>query len=63
MGKIILGKSDGQVGPCTDYLKHGTHKVYVYISWLLSVMLRHGYALKAMLLSTVTHIPKKRRKF
>ena len=62
MGKIISGKSDGQVGLCTDYLKHGTHKLYVYISWLLSVMLRHGYVPKAMLLSTITPIPKNRRK-
>ena len=31
MGKIQSGKSDGQVGLCTDYLKYGTHKLYVYI--------------------------------
>ena len=59
---IKHGKSDGNQGLTTDHLKHGSHKLRVYISLLFTAMLSHGYIPKAMLLSTIVAIPKDRRK-
>ena len=60
--KIKLGKSDGETGLSTDYLKNGSHKLHVYISILFSVMLSHGYVPKAMRTSSIIPIPKNGRK-
>ena len=60
--KIKLGKSDGNIGLTTDYLKHGSHKLCIYLSMLFSTMLSHGHTPKAMRLSTIMPIPKNRRK-
>ena len=46
--KIKQGKSDGNIGLTTDYLKHGFHKLCIYLSVLFSTMLSHGHAPKAM---------------
>ena len=62
LAKIKLGKSDGDIGLTTDYLKHGSHKLCIYLAMLFSTMLSHGYAPKAMRLSTIIPIPKNRRK-
>ena len=40
--KIKLSKSDGNIGLTTDYLKHGSHKLCVYLSMLFSTMLSHS---------------------
>ena len=60
--KIKQGKSDGNIGLTTDYLKHGFHKLCLYLSVLFLTMLSHGHASKAMRLSTIIPIPKNIKK-
>ena len=60
--KLKLGKSDGNNGLTTDHLKQGSHKLYVAISILFSMMLSHGYVPIAMHHSIIIPIAKNKRK-
>jgi hypothetical protein len=56
------GKSDGHTAQCTDHIINGSNKLHVYLSFLLSSMLTHGFSPNGFLLSTVIPIPKSKRK-
>ena len=55
-------KSDGNEGCQSDHLIHGTCRLHVLLSQLFTCMLKHGYAPESFLLSTITSIPKNKRK-
>ena len=60
--KLKLGKSDGNNGLTTDHLKQGSHKLYVAISVLFSMMLSHDYVPIAMHHNIIIPIAKNKRK-
>jgi hypothetical protein len=55
-------KTDGNDGCQSNHLIHGTQRLYVLLSQLFTCMLKHGYAPDSFLLSTITSIPKNKRK-
>jgi hypothetical protein len=62
VSKLKLGKTDGSTGHCTNHLIHGTPKLHVCLSLLMSSMLSHGFAPTGFRLSTIVPIPKDKRK-
>ncbi len=60
--QLKRGKSDGSTDQTSDHFINGTHKLNVYMSCLLTAMLKHGQSSEAILLSTLIPIPKNRRK-
>ena len=58
-----LGKSDGHVGHCSDHIKYGSEKLFIFISLLFNSMFMHGYSPHNMLISTIVPIPKNRKKY
>lgn len=61
IGQLKHGKSDGSY-QSSDLFINGTPKLHVYLSLLLTSMLRHGQCSEGLLLSTLIPIPKNRRK-
>ena len=55
-------KHDGNTGHYSDHIIHGTRRLHVYISLLLSSMVSHGNAPQALRISTLVPIPKNKRK-
>ena len=62
LSHIKYGKSDGCTQCSSDHIKHGTPKLHVYFSLVLSKVLSHGYVPKDMLMGTISPIPKNRKK-
>ncbi len=62
IGHLKPGKTDGDVGHCTDHLLHGTPKLNIYIALLFSSMVSHGCSPMGLMVSTILSIPKNRRK-
>ncbi len=60
--KLKCGKKDGSDGVYSDHLIHGTRTLYVHLSLLFSVMLRHGSVPDSLCTSTLIPIPKSKRK-
>ena len=59
---IKPGKTDGDVGHCSDHILNGTHLLHNYLSILFNSMLCHGHSPDGIVLSTITSIPKCKRK-
>ena len=57
------GKSDGFDGLLTDYFKHGTDLLYVYLSCLFNCILIHGFIPNSLCvcMSTLIPTPKKNK--
>jgi len=58
IGKLNLGKNDGNTGLSSDHFKNGCEELSVYISFLFSALLIHGTAPEEFITSTVIPIPK-----
>ena len=58
MLKLKHGKQDGQSGFSTSHLIYGGEKLELFLSLLITGMLRHGFTPEGMLLSTIIPIPK-----
>jgi hypothetical protein len=58
IGKLNLGKNDGNTGLSSDHFKNGCEELSVYISFLFSALLIHGAAPEEFISSTVIPIPK-----
>ena len=56
------GKSDGSEGLSSDHFIHGNRTLYVLLSILFTLFLRHGFSHNSMILSTMIPIPKDRKK-
>ena len=55
-------KADGFEDISSDLLINGCHKLFVHLTLLFNIMLRHGVSPRNMLLSTLVPIPKNRKK-
>ena len=55
-------KADGVEDVSSDLLINGYHKLYVHLTLLFNIMLRHGVSPRNMLLSTLVPILKNRKK-
>jgi len=58
ISKLKVGKSDGSIGLCSDFFKHGCDDLAVYIALLFNALLIHGTAPNEFVTSTVIPIPK-----
>ena len=56
--KLQPGKSDGDVGLLSDHIIHGGQKLYIYLSYLFTIMFKHSFVPSCLLLSTIIPIPK-----
>ena len=56
------GKSDGLEGLSSDHFIHGNRKLYVLLSILFTLFLRHGFSPNSMILGTMISIPKDKKK-
>ena len=56
------GRNDGNIGHTSDHLIHGSKMLYDYLSLLFDSILFHGYTPDGFVLSTITSIPKCKRK-
>jgi len=62
IGQLKYRKHDGHLGHYSDHIKNGNDRLNVMLSLLFTTMLRHGYTPKAMLVATISPIPKDIRK-
>ena len=60
--QVKHGKKDGSNKCNTDYIKDGSHKLYVLLALLFNAMLCHGYASPSFMSSVIIPIPKDKRK-
>ena len=60
MKYMKAGKYDGYLS--TDHLLHGGSELYLHLSYLYTMMTRHGFCPSSVLLSTIVPIPKNLRK-
>ena len=60
--RLKLHKHDGDYAIFSNNLIYGSPTLYMYLSLILSSMMRHGYVPDEMLLSTLIPIPKDKRK-
>ena len=56
------GKSDGYEGLSSDHFIHGNRQLYVLLSILFTLFLRHGFSPDSMILGTIIPIPKDKKK-
>ena len=56
------GKSDGYEGLSSDHFIHGNRQLYVLLSILFTLFLRHGFSPDSMILETMIPIPKDKKK-
>ena len=59
---LKTGKSDGSEGLSSDHFIHGNRKLYVLLSVLFTLLLRHGCSPNSMILGTMIPIPKDMKK-
>ena len=59
---LKTGKSDGSEGLSSDHFIHGNRKLYVLLSILFTLFLRHGFSPNSMILGTMIPIPKDKKK-
>ena len=62
ISKLKPRKSDGDAGLTTDYVKHGSYKLYSYVYVLFSIMFSYGCVPISMRQSVIIPIPKNKRK-
>ena len=55
-------KSDGSEGLSSDPFIHGNRKLYVLLSILFTLFLRHGFSPNSMILDTMLPICKDKKK-
>jgi len=55
-------KADEVEDVSSDLLINGCHKLFVYLTLLFNIMVRHGVSPRNMALSTLVPIPKNRKK-
>ena len=56
------GKFDGSEGLSIDHFVHRNRKLYVLLSILFTLFLRHGFSPNSMILGTMIPIPKDKKK-
>ena len=56
------GKSDGYEGLSSDHFIHSNRQLYVLLSILFTLFLRHGFSPDSMILGTMISIPKDKKK-
>ena len=56
------GKSDGYEGLSSDHFIHGNRQLYVLLSILFTLSLRHGFSPDSMILGTMIPIPTDKKK-
>ena len=56
------GKSDGYEGLSSEHFIHGNRQLYVLLSILFTLFLRHGFSPDSMILGTMIPIPKDKKK-
>ena len=56
------GKSDGYEGLSSDHFIHGNRQLYVLLSILFTLFLRHGFSPDPMILGTMIPTPKDKKK-
>ena len=56
------GKSDGYERLSSDHFIHGNRQLYVLLSILFTLFLRHGFSPDSMILGTMIPIPKDKKK-
>ena len=56
------GKSDGYKGLSSDHFIHGNRQLFVLLSILFALFLRHGFSPDSMILGTMIPIPKDKKK-
>ena len=54
------GKSDGYEGLSSDHFIHGNRQLYVLLSILFTLFLRHGFSPDSMILGTMIPIIRKK---
>ena len=54
-------KSDGSEGLFSDHFLHATHRFYVILSLLYTLLLSHGFSPDSMIMRTMVTIPKNRK--
>ncbi len=59
---LKYGKSDENEGLWSDHLIHGTHNLYVMLTFLFNMVLVHCIGNKLMFLYTMVPIPKNKKK-
>ena len=59
---LKTGKSDGSEGLSGDHFIHGNRKLYVLLSILFTIILRHCFSPNSMILGTMMPIPKVKNK-
>ena len=59
---LKIGKSDGSEGLSCDHFIHVNKKLYVLLSILFTLFLRHGFSPNSMILGTMIPIPKDKKK-
>jgi len=62
ISKLKSGRSDGSSGLTSDYFIHGSENLYSHLSFLLSLMVTHGYAPRNYGKTSIVPIPKDTRK-
>ena len=60
--KLKSGKHDGVTGFYSDNIKHGSHKLFVYLSLLFNAMILHCAVPDRMFLSTLVPLIKNKRR-
>ena len=61
--KLKMHKDDGKHGFNSDYLIHGSNRMFVILCLMFNSMLTYGYTPDDLLLSTIISIPKDNRGF
>ena len=56
------GISDGCEGLSSDHFIHGNRHLYVLLSIVFTLLLRHGFSPDSMILGTMITIPKDKKK-
>ena len=59
---LKAGKSDGYEGLSSNHFIYGNRQIYVLLSNLFTLFLRHGFSPDSMILSTMIPIPKDKKK-
>ncbi len=62
LAHLKQGKTDGEEGLMSDNIIHGTNSLYVLLTIVFSAMLIHGVSPDSMILGTMIHIPKNKKK-
>ena len=62
IGKLKAGKDDGDIGFKSDHIINGTHRLFVLLALLYTLMFNHGHTPADLLKSAIVSIPKDNKK-